>query len=109
SGRARPRGDGRLHLRRAPAPPLKDRSGVRGAQGILRPLRAGERAGRELSPQPLVQPRPQSCRVASRAPSAIAANFSHTTLGWTSLNRTPEAAKPQSAPAMTFSRPTILA
>src|SRR5207245_3541617 len=55
------------------------------------------------------QARPQSCRVASRAPSAIAANFSHATLAWVSLNRAAEAANPQSAPAITFSRPTILA
>src|SRR3989442_14236058 len=53
--------------------------------------------------------RPQSWRVASRAPSASAANFSQATLGWVSLNRMPEAAKPQSAPAMTLSRPTIRA
>jgi hypothetical protein len=58
---------------------------------------------------PAPHARPQSCRVASRAPSAMAANFNHATLGWVSLNRMPEAAKPQSAPAMTFSRPTIRA
>src|SRR5262245_35956044 len=55
------------------------------------------------------QLRPQSWRLARRAPSAMAANFSQATLEWVSLNRTPEAANPQSAPAMTFSRPTILA
>src|SRR5207248_5503587 len=44
-----------------------------------------------------------NCLVANRAPSAIAANFSHATLGWVSLNLRAEAAKPQSAPAITFS------
>src|SRR3989442_15460547 len=53
--------------------------------------------------------RPQSWRVASRAPSARAATFSQATLGWTALNRMPEAAKPQSAPALTLWRPTIRA
>jgi len=47
-----------------------------------------------------------SSRVANRAPSAKAANLSQATLGWVSLNRRAEAAKPQSAPAITFSRPT---
>ena len=50
---------------------------------------------------------PELLRLASRAPSAMAANFSQATLGCVSLKRMPEAAKPQSAPAMTFSRPTI--
>src|SRR5215472_9082018 len=50
--------------------------------------------------------RPQRRSVARRAPSARAANLSHATLGCVSLNRTAEAANPQSAPAMTFSRPT---
>jgi hypothetical protein len=36
-------------------------------------------------------------------------NFSQATLGCVSLNRTAKAANPQSAPAMTFSRPTSLA
>ena len=53
--------------------------------------------------------RPQSRRVARRAPSARAANFSHATLSCVSLKRTADAANPQSAPAMTFSRPTRLA
>ena len=39
----------------------------------------------------------------------MAANFSQATLACVSLKRIPEAAKPQSAPAMTFSRPTIRA
>src|SRR5215831_12408146 len=51
----------------------------------------------------------QRCLVARRAPSASAANLSQATLGWVSLNRTAEAANPQSAPAITFSRPTRLA
>ena len=38
--------------------------------------------------------------------AAKAANLSQATLGWRSLNRTAEAANPQSAPAITFSRPT---
>src|SRR5215472_4258596 len=47
--------------------------------------------------------------MALRAPSAIAADFSQAMLWSVSLKRTAEAAKPRSAPAMTFSRPTILA
>src|SRR5262245_26206391 len=50
-----------------------------------------------------------SSRVANRAPSANTANLSQATLGWVSLNLRAEAANPQSAPAITFSRPTILA
>src|SRR3989442_14397922 len=53
--------------------------------------------------------RPQSWRVASRAPSARGANFSQATLGWGPLNRMPEAAKPQAAPAIPFARPTLRA
>ena len=40
-----------------------------------------------------------------RAPSASACDLTHTTLGWTSQVEA-KLAKPQSAPAMTFSRPT---
>src|SRR5205085_11314165 len=46
-----------------------------------------------------------SARLAIRAPSANAANLTQTTLGWTSQVAA-KLAKPQSAPAMTFSRPT---
>ena len=50
----------------------------------------------------------QSCALASRAPSASAANFAHPTLG--SISRVPACeAKPQSLPIITFSRPTSVA
>ena len=48
---------------------------------------------------------PQSCFVARRAPCASASNFAHTTLGWMSGSRRACAEKPQSAPAITRSRP----
>ena len=51
---------------------------------------------------------PQRRCEASRAPSARALNFAHITVGWT-LGRPADVPKPQSVPAMTFSRPTRLA
>jgi hypothetical protein len=51
---------------------------------------------------------PQNSRVARRAPSAIAAILAHTTSGSTAAWPT-QVPKPQSLPAMTFSRPTSLA
>ena len=44
-----------------------------------------------------------------RAPSASAASLAHTTEGATALSTKAKVAKPQSAPAMTRSRPTALA
>jgi hypothetical protein len=44
--------------------------------------------------------------VASAAPSASAANLAHTTVGWTSGENVAREENPQSALAMTFSRPT---
>ena len=41
-----------------------------------------------------------------KAPSASAANLAHTTVGWTSGAKLAREEKPQSALAMTFSRPT---
>src|SRR5215469_9337887 len=52
-----------------------------------------------------VYARPHSSFVARRAPSASAANLTQTTVGWTS-QEVEKLAKPQSAPAITFSRPT---
>ena len=46
-----------------------------------------------------------SCSLASRAPSAIAASFAQVIFGSTGT-RAAKVAKPQSLPAMTFSRPT---
>jgi hypothetical protein len=43
-----------------------------------------------------------------RAPSVIALNFAQTTLSWISCDPA-KVPKPQSAPAITFSRPTALA
>ena len=54
---------------------------------------------------PAGQALPHSSFVARRAPSANAASLVQTTLGWTS-QEVEKLAKPQSAPAMTFSRPT---
>src|SRR5262245_27919526 len=51
----------------------------------------------------------QSSFVARRAPCASASNFAHTTLGWLSGSRRACAEKPQSAPAITRSRPTARA
>src|SRR5262249_56023478 len=48
---------------------------------------------------------PHSRFVAMRAPSTSASNLAHTTLGWVSVEPA-NVPKPQSAPAMTFSRPT---
>ena len=50
----------------------------------------------------------QNSREAMRAPSAIAASFAHTTSGSTAAWPT-QVPKPQSLPAITFSRPTSLA
>ena len=44
--------------------------------------------------------------VAIAAPSASARNFAHTTVGCTSGANEAREENPQSAPAMTFSRPT---
>jgi hypothetical protein len=49
--------------------------------------------------------RDQSRRLASRAPSAIARSFSQAIVGWTWIAAA-KVAKPQSVPAITFSRPT---
>ena len=49
-----------------------------------------------------------SCWLASRAPSAIAASFAQVIFGSTGT-RAAKVAKPQSLPAMTFSRPTTSA
>jgi hypothetical protein len=46
---------------------------------------------------------------ASAAPSTSERSFSHATVGWMSWRVRAVAAKPQSAPAMTFARPTMLA
>src|SRR5262249_57885491 len=51
---------------------------------------------------------PHSRWLAIFAPSASDWNFAHTMLGCTSFEPA-KVAKPQSAPAMTFSRPTTLA
>src|SRR5262245_15527448 len=48
---------------------------------------------------------PQSRAEARRAPSVSAASLAHTIVGWISSEAANDA-KPQSAPAMTFSRPT---
>src|SRR5437588_295178 len=50
--------------------------------------------------------RPHSAFVASRAPSTSAPSLAHTMLGWISVEPAKDA-KPQSAPAMTRSRPTM--
>ena len=68
-----------------------------------------DHAGKEGESERHRHARPHNWRVARRAPSAMAANFSHATLSCVSLKRMPDAAKPQSAPAITFSRPTIRA
>src|SRR4029453_7569056 len=52
--------------------------------------------------------RPQSCFVAMRAPSTSAPGLAHTPLGWISVEPA-NVANPQSAPAMTCSRPTARA
>src|SRR4029450_5715569 len=89
------------------------------AHGLAREERLGlERAGEDQQdgrrqeregPSPHApHARPQSSRVAIRAPSTSASNFAHTTLGWISVDPA-NVAKPQSAPAMTFSRPTTFA
>ena len=52
--------------------------------------------------------RRHSAALASRAPSASAFSLTQTTDGWTSQVAA-KLAKPQSAPAMTFSRPTAWA
>jgi hypothetical protein len=52
---------------------------------------------------------PQSRAVEICAPSANAASFAHTTEGATGLSTKAKVAKPQSAPAMTRSRPMISA
>src|SRR6516165_6733680 len=49
---------------------------------------------------------PQSCRLAIFAPWRMALNFSQMTVGCTSVVYIACEEKPQSAPAMTFSRPT---
>src|SRR5262245_19833273 len=76
-------------------------------QGAPADVLASQRGGRtaRLGHDEL---RPQSCFVAIRAPSTSASNFAHTTLGWISVEPA-NVAKPQSAPAMTFSRPTARA
>src|SRR5262249_56024619 len=51
---------------------------------------------------------PQSCWLASRAPSASDLNFAHTMLGCTSFDPA-KVAKPQPAPAITLSPPPTLA
>ena len=51
---------------------------------------------------------PNRRREAMRAPSTSDCSFAHTTVGWISVDPAKEA-KPQSAPAMTRSRPTTLA
>jgi hypothetical protein len=53
-------------------------------------------------------PQLQKRLLAMRAPSAIAANFAHTTSGSTAAWPT-QVPNPQSLPAITFSRPTSLA
>src|SRR5215472_9500271 len=50
---------------------------------------------------------PHNVRVAIRAPSAKDFSFAHMIVGWT-RRANGLCAKPQSVPAMTFSRPTIL-
>jgi hypothetical protein len=49
---------------------------------------------------------PQSCLVASRAPSTMASNLAHMTSGCTRGVHPPNVPKPQSGAAITFSRPT---
>src|SRR5215467_13102780 len=51
---------------------------------------------------------PQSCFDARAAPLLSALSFAHTMLAWISFEPA-KVAKPQSEPAMTFSRPTTLA
>jgi hypothetical protein len=51
---------------------------------------------------------PHNCLLAMAAPSLSALNFAHTMLGWISFEPA-NVAKPQSEPAITFSRPTTLA
>lgn len=55
------------------------------------------------------EPQRQSRSLAIRAPSASALNFAQTTDGTTGLSVQAKVAKPQSAPATTRSRPTMLA
>ncbi len=51
---------------------------------------------------------PHNCLLAMAAPSLSDLNFAHTMLGWISFEPA-KVAKPQSVPAITFSRPTTLA
>ena len=51
---------------------------------------------------------PHSCLLAIAAPSLSDLNLAHTIEGWISFEPA-KVAKPQSEPAITFSRPTILA
>src|SRR5215468_5806127 len=86
------------------------RTGLRGCGGAARVLRGRGRC----CPAPRVGRRARggggenNFFVAIRAPSASAWSFAHTILGWISLEFA-KFAKPQSEPAITFSRPTILA
>src|SRR5919109_3136563 len=63
---------------------------------------------RMIRPTQQAQRPPHSCRLASLAPSTSDVNFAHTMLGCTSFEPA-KVAKPQSEPAITFSRPTTLA
>src|SRR5215470_11601968 len=89
-----------------------DTYGLAGEERLgLQRARAGEgqyRGHRREQEDPSPHARPQSSRVAIRAPSTSASNFAQTTLGWISVEPA-NVAKPQSAPAMTFSRPTTFA
>src|SRR5262249_36494908 len=85
----------------APGPPPRARAAQR--------YRKNRSLSRQL--QALIPPghRPPHSRwLAIFAPSASDWNFAHTMLGCTSFEPA-KVAKPQSAPAMTFSRPTTLA
>ena len=53
-------------------------------------------------------PHPHNCLLAIAAPSLSDLNFAHTIVGWISFEPA-NVAKPQSEPAITFSRPTTLA
>ena len=70
--------------------------------------RQSGRAHKHVPKNPKYAPQLQKRLLAMRAPSAIAANFAHTTSGSTAAWPT-QVPNPQSLPAITFSRPTSLA
>src|SRR6266566_3286765 len=93
--------DGAAPLQRQIHRGLRDRfvaaRAVRGRRPRCPARRVGRGAGGE-----------NNFLVAMRAPSARAWSFAHTTVGWISVQLA-RFAKPPSEPAITFSRPTMLA